>query len=158
MNSNQKILLTFIEPILDISDIVIPPGNYYFKIRATIENNVIGILSSKDMSIKCVFKYRQIIEGMGAAQSWLVRRTSLSRDENLPDIPSPRDCSSLPLCCFRKNAVSSYQITNTCSICLEECKTSTKQLTCGHVFHKKCINKWLNKKKTCPLCREKIRK
>lgn len=43
-----------------------------------------------------------------------------------------------------------------CSICLTEFepKAEINQLSCGHVFHKSCLEKWLNYwNKTCPLCR-----
>ena len=31
-----------------------------------------------------------------------------------------------------------------------------KRLPCNHQFHIACINKWLDKFNTCPLCRDKI--
>lgn len=41
-----------------------------------------------------------------------------------------------------------------CCICL--CKLKKKdvlcELSCGHIFHEKCFQKWT--KKTCPLCRK----
>ena len=27
---------------------------------------------------------------------------------------------------------------------------------CKHYFHKKCIDKWLKKNASCPICRDKI--
>ncbi len=46
-------------------------------------------------------------------------------------------------------------ITGDCSICLEEFKKDTKivKLSCGHIFHQDCIEKWTKKKKDCPICR-----
>ncbi len=46
----------------------------------------------------------------------------------------------------------------TCVICL--CgffnnDTSVKTI-CGHVFHKKCIDKWFAREKTCPTCRKRF--
>lgn len=46
-----------------------------------------------------------------------------------------------------------------CSICL--CENTPKhrfvKTECGHIFHKRCLEKWLyTNKNTCPLCREKI--
>ncbi|KAI3457692.1 hypothetical protein Pfo_014355 [Paulownia fortunei] len=43
-----------------------------------------------------------------------------------------------------------------CSICLTEFKPKAEinHLSCGHVFHKLCLEKWLNYwNTTCPLCR-----
>jgi hypothetical protein len=30
-------------------------------------------------------------------------------------------------------------------------------LSCNHIFHKKCILEWLEKEKTCPLCRVNLK-
>jgi hypothetical protein len=45
-----------------------------------------------------------------------------------------------------------------CYICYEAYKAGEYQrpLPCGHVFHKKCIDKWLKTTITCPLCRNDI--
>lgn len=46
-----------------------------------------------------------------------------------------------------------------CSICLEPLEKSpvsfitTRTLNCRHVFHKACINKWIDTNASCPLCR-----
>ena len=43
---------------------------------------------------------------------------------------------------------------DTCSICLKECNTYLT--SCGHYFHKSCINKYCNisdQKLQCPMCR-----
>lgn len=61
-----------------------------------------------------------------------------------------------------------------CSICLEELyqpctqetpllknnsqsKNKVVQLSCGHSFHKGCIEPWLNRNSTCPYCRKFIK-
>ena len=42
-----------------------------------------------------------------------------------------------------------------CSICLETVsKTNVEWLPCCHSFHKTCIDKWLEKKHSCPTCRK----
>ena len=46
---------------------------------------------------------------------------------------------------------------NACSICLSSVRRTrgTRQLSCGHLYHKKCIDQWKdNLKNTCPVCRK----
>ena len=45
-----------------------------------------------------------------------------------------------------------------CSICLEEYKKNDKlvQLKCKHVYHPGCINDWLDRQSSCPICRSEI--
>ena len=43
-----------------------------------------------------------------------------------------------------------------CIICLEEYKVGLykRKLMCGHIFHKKCVDRWFKKDERCPICRE----
>ena len=45
-----------------------------------------------------------------------------------------------------------------CSICLEEYKQNDKllQLQCNHIYHPPCINDWLERQYSCPICRSEI--
>jgi hypothetical protein len=44
-----------------------------------------------------------------------------------------------------------------CSICLEYINKEHKHETgCTHIFHKSCINKWLEQHNTCPNCRKEL--
>ncbi|XP_049382810.1 uncharacterized protein LOC125847170 [Solanum stenotomum] len=45
-----------------------------------------------------------------------------------------------------------------CAICLLEYKDeyTIATLQCGHKFHAECINKWLQRKDTCPFCRASV--
>ena len=47
-----------------------------------------------------------------------------------------------------------------CSICIMKYRVTEKIkiLPCKHIFHKKCIKKWLKKNDTCPLCNFDIKK
>ncbi|KAF7494619.1 Putative E3 ubiquitin-protein ligase [Sarcoptes scabiei] len=55
--------------------------------------------------------------------------------------------------------VSNNESTNNtgdvCCICLERFNSSitVRRLPCLHLFHCKCIDKWLNKNRKCPICR-----
>lgn len=45
-----------------------------------------------------------------------------------------------------------------CVICLNELKSGFINLNCSieHLFHKKCLSKWIEFNMTCPLCRSPI--
>jgi len=44
-----------------------------------------------------------------------------------------------------------------CSICLNNfTKNGSLLSNCLHIFHKRCLNEWLNYNKQCPLCRTNI--
>ena len=44
-----------------------------------------------------------------------------------------------------------------CSICLEKLKDNKcVVLSCEHIYHKVCIQKWLKKNDSCPICRINI--
>jgi hypothetical protein len=46
----------------------------------------------------------------------------------------------------------------TCSICYDNYNLNEykRELFCQHVFHKKCIDKWLKNNLSCPMCRQDI--
>lgn len=46
-----------------------------------------------------------------------------------------------------------------CSICKETFLAAVikSKLKCAHEFHTHCINKWLLRRNTCPICRERVR-
>jgi len=43
--------------------------------------------------------------------------------------------------------------TEDCSICLEHTRQDDTQLSCGHMFHDRCLHEWLDEHTTCPVCR-----
>lgn len=51
------------------------------------------------------------------------------------------------------------QQSDECSICMYEYKIGEfkRKLTCGHEYHKKCIDKWFKDYLTCPICRKEIK-
>ena len=80
--------------------------------------------------------------------------------ENLEDVPVPTNLNIL-----RHNTeVSTYSNLDTtedsCCICRENFQDTDivrKINSCGHVFHLNCLDTWLERHTTCPMCRQDIR-
>ena len=52
---------------------------------------------------------------------------------------------------------SNSQVDDCCSICLEEIREDgVKTFECDHYFHLECLNQWVSKSATCPVCRTKL--
>ena len=56
---------------------------------------------------------------------------------------------------YKKIPVKSILINQSCNICLDTLQKGEyeRTLTCGHFFHKRCIDKWLKINYLCPYCR-----
>ena len=65
----------------------------------------------------------------------------------------------ITVCRQNRHAIQlKYKLKDECAICYEPMYNKcVKYLACEHVFHLKCVNKWLNKSHTCPVCRENTR-
>ena len=51
------------------------------------------------------------------------------------------------------NNMFNNMLNNNCHICMENIKEHVLEPNCQNIFCGNCIIKWLNKKKSCPLCR-----
>ncbi|KAH3881787.1 uncharacterized protein LOC127881540 [Dreissena polymorpha] len=62
---------------------------------------------------------------------------------------------SLPTICLTQELIEQHQC---CAICLCPCELEElmTQLLCQHIFHPLCIQAWLCKSGTCPVCRGKV--
>lgn len=45
-----------------------------------------------------------------------------------------------------------------CSICLNSDQEAMVKTKCAHIFHSKCLAKWVIQKTTCPMCRTSLTK
>lgn len=64
---------------------------------------------------------------------------------------------NLPEVIFGGDVLEKYK-SNPCPVCQEEFKEKDvgKELKCKHIFHKDCIEPWLNMHRTCPCCRNEV--
>ncbi|AFN83557.1 hypothetical protein EROM_081410 [Encephalitozoon romaleae SJ-2008] len=67
---------------------------------------------------------------------------------------SEKEIEKIPLCPYS----SQEFISRGCIICLEDFEDGgcVRNLGCGHVFHRECIDKWLRKNFVCPVCRSRM--
>ncbi|MES1922127.1 hypothetical protein MHBO_003642 [Bonamia ostreae] len=63
---------------------------------------------------------------------------------------TPEEISGLPIKKFGKE--------ESCSICLSAASMDeeARVIPCGHLFHAKCLDSWLQVKSLCPLCRASV--
>jgi hypothetical protein len=76
---------------------------------------------------------------------------------NIPPPASAKSISSLPM--VKVTSDDLLEETNKeCVVCLDDQRLGTMacKLPCGHLFHKKCVTEWLQKKCTCPVCRYEL--
>lgn len=58
--------------------------------------------------------------------------------------------------CFQCNYDIINEMSKECSICHESLIEDIHKTECGHSYHKNCLDSWIKKSKTCPLCRKKL--
>jgi len=96
----------------------------------------------------------------------------LNEPINLSDLPTPNSIASLFT--NRENERTNVKLINdnteitahtnetpiNCSICREDINRDNnikrKINHCNHEFHQKCLDKWFETKKTCPMCRYEL--
>lgn len=54
-----------------------------------------------------------------------------------------------------KEKEASTEVQTTCVVCMCDfaSRQRVRELPCQHIYHTKCIDKWLKTNRTCPLCR-----
>lgn len=72
-----------------------------------------------------------------------------------------RSCKEIDekLCKSEKIKIKDDLLNESCFICMENYKINElkrKLPSCNHCFHKKCIDKWLKKRASCPVCRNNL--
>jgi hypothetical protein len=77
--------------------------------------------------------------------------TTISESED-EELPVPPCLAKIPIHVIKQSDI----FCGDCAICLEPFKLRqhAKKLRCEHMFHKKCIDKWLNRSQLCPCCRD----
>jgi hypothetical protein len=48
------------------------------------------------------------------------------------------------------------EMSKECSICFENLIENIQKTSCGHFFHKRCLDSWFEMNRICPMCRKKL--
>ena len=144
------------------------------KTEGSLTNNDTGI--DEDEVVEVVTQYMAEESSVNAIPSSpMITRAELpehgpseavagSASTILPSAPEAGSASSvIPIQSDGKQPNEDTQETIECVICLESVAESedAKRLTCGHIFHKQCIEKWQkgsvgDVNQHCPLCRQSM--
>ena len=121
---------------------VSPPGEIFNMFFSLIIFTFAGV-----QLVKCYYKLENYIVNRIHRGNQRNQRNNNRRPLNNIDINSLNTlvvCDELP--------------DNTCSVCLDEFKDEDVliKLNCEHIFHKDCLEPWLNDNRNCPLCRRNI--
>nr|UXY87444.1 ERAD-associated E3 ubiquitin-protein ligase [Cryptomonas sp.] len=119
-------------------------------------SSVVGIFIYKAMlnnisiSKKVIFRYYALRKILGCIKEFVLdfeeftrfRKTTISINK-LMKSPTDKDINTLT--------------DKTCIICRDEMKSEfSKMLSCGHIFHIKCLQNWLRRQYCCPICLSSI--
>lgn len=160
---NLKAFIVANNCLYDVNEKFLEAGKYFFIINSFTDNkNVIGNVIINEKNSQYEFRFFTLLNMMVRAQSYLSHRlneSSLSstldlREKYMPNFPSPKKTNRKKLEHI-ENMNKPYE----CLICLNESTGydfDLRKLPCGHQYHIKCINEWLENNSTCPTCREEI--
>ena len=152
----------------DLEGNIVPAGNYYFEVKKMEGNEFAGDLIQKGIYGEFKFKAKDLVKMMSVGQARLARRANID-EMGIPKCNSPSIKQNRVFASFLSGSVTRNTVVRTydettllnikkenpmCSICLTDITLNEKKLSCKHKYHDICINKWLEKKSTCPICRK----
>jgi Ring finger domain len=70
----------------------------------------------------------------------------------------PTDIASLPTFGYEKQETSECMQCTICLTAFEEGEEVKQLPRCNHLYHPRCIDQWLHRSYTCPICRDSARK
>ena len=156
------------DTFFDLDGNIVPSGNYYFEVKKIQGNEFSGDLIQKGKYGEFRFKAKDLVKMMSVGQARLARRANIDED-GIPKCDSPSVKQNRVFASFlsanvtRNTVVKTYDEASLlkkenpmCSICLTDITLDKKELSCNHMYHKKCIDKWLERKSTCPVCRKEV--
>ena len=122
------------------------------KIKIKLENSeVLDLFSgSGSFGLECISRGSNTITPIFDDETLIPTRANSRQSRLEITIEQTPDFSRLYI---EDNVSPLHQPLFVCSICLDDSNENVKTLLCGHKFHKDCIEEWLNREESCPMCR-----
>ncbi|XVF77439.1 hypothetical protein PTKIN_Ptkin14bG0043300 [Pterospermum kingtungense] len=109
----------------------------------------------------------QLLESLANGESLSKMNSLESTYREISDIYDVNGANGLSRSCIQKIPVLEFHTSDmiksrektSCAICLQGLKDGelARNLPrCGHIFHLNCIDEWLSRQGTCPMCREHV--
>jgi hypothetical protein len=116
----------------------------------------LALVVNIDSATRASFKNRDIAllrQVAGDADSEVARYAN----NVLQSLQAARDCRLSQAQAKMLPSIAALD-TGTCSICIDEwaVKDELAKLSCGHVFHSTCIQRWVVRSASCPECRSNV--
>ena len=144
-------------PILSGESIVIPDTKIQIQIDFPLKKAIKFFLNSSN---SWGFSHIEVISLLANIYKKIYEEEEKTCTEKTYNIIQPCDCIFVQNTeklesSRRKISTDNFSL---CSICLEKGSMEIAETICKHIFHTKCIDKWLSENKRCPLCRENLMK
>ena len=127
---------------------VIYDSKFTITIEFPLHNPVDVTVSNNDAR----FTLRELLQIIKMLYEKVYDEEEESASENTFEISSECVCVENPL---GNSIIDADAVDDQCSICYSELDTDVGKLGCDHIFHKSCLQKWIDTGRgiSCPLCR-----
>ncbi|MGH0121422.1 UNVERIFIED_CONTAM: hypothetical protein FKN15_019857 [Acipenser sinensis] len=107
----------------------------------------------------CTFK-EKILRAAAFNASAVIIYNNMSKEETITMAHTERQMTDNRIAHLFSDSAETDPDFNHCAVCIEGYKLNdvVRILPCKHVFHKMCVDPWLNEHCTCPMCKLNILK
>ena len=124
------------------------------KCKVIVENDEDDFINVEECDASCASQQNHLDLIQNYMQHSLFPTFDIENDE-LNHQPTFYDTTN----CLKEVGISEldHELQPNCVICTEDIRDAAVKLNCKHLFHKDCIDEWINIHEVCPVCRAEIK-